>query len=118
MSQILIIQDSPSINTLLKFKLESAGFNVDTAETGEEGLEKIKGASYHLVLLDIGLPGIDGREVYRILRKEINGDIPVLFLSAQDDLKLAQIVDETGANGYISISASQEEMTEKIKEYV
>ena len=71
MDKILIIQDSPSVNAMLKFRLESGGFSVETAETGEEGIEKTKAFQYQLILLDYNLPGMNGSQVCRILKNKI-----------------------------------------------
>ena len=70
MNSILIIQDSPSVNAMLKFRLERAGFAVETAETGEEGIEKTGTFQYQLVLLDLNLPGMDGSQVCQVLKKK------------------------------------------------
>src|SRR4030042_2215595 len=98
MDKILIIQDSPSVNAMLKFRLESAGFSVETAETGEEGIEKAKRCPYQLILLDYNLPGINGSEVCRILKEaEPIKKTPVIFISAKDEDKLSRLTKEAGA---------------------
>jgi DNA-binding response OmpR family regulator len=84
MNRILIIQDSPSVNAMLKFRLESGGFSVETAETGEEGVEKTKACQYQLILLDYNLPGINGSQVCRILKEQDNTqNTPIVFMSAK-----------------------------------
>src|SRR5512147_1599751 len=104
MEKILIIQDSPSANAMLKFRLESGGFSVETAETGEEGIEKTKMTPYQLILLDYNLPGMNGGEVCRILKEQDKTrNTPVIFMSAKDEEKLTQITKEAGANGYIGL---------------
>lgn len=116
MDKILIIQDSPSINMLLKVRLESAGFFVETAESGEEGIKKAKDARYQVILLDYKLPGINGAEVCRILKKEKDTkDIPIMFMSAQGKDEICNIVKDTGAEGYIPLPIDGKELLEKIK---
>jgi len=66
---ILIIEDDPSTLEVYKIALEQAGFIVDTADSGEEALEKIKEDGHDLILLDYILPCIDGNEVLREIRK-------------------------------------------------
>jgi len=66
---ILLIEDDPSTLEVYKIALEQAGFVVDTADSGEEALEKIKEDGHDLILLDYILPGIDGSEVLREIRK-------------------------------------------------
>ncbi|NWF91499.1 MAG: response regulator [Syntrophaceae bacterium] len=115
MENILIIQDSPSVNAMLKFRLESAGFSVETAETGEEGIEKTKSRQYHLILLDYNLPGMNGSQVCRMLReKEKTKNIPIVFMSAKDEEKLSQLTKEAGANGYIGLPFEGKKFIEKI----
>ena len=115
MDKILIIQDSPSVNAMLKFRLESGGFSVETVETGEEGVEKTKAHQYQLILLDYNLPGMNGSQVCRMLREQENTqDTPVVFMSAKDEEKLRQITKEAGADGYIGLPFEGKKFIEKI----
>jgi DNA-binding response OmpR family regulator len=115
MDSILIIQDSPSVNAMLKFRLERGGFAVDTAGTGEEGIEKTKTFQYHLILLDYNLPGINGSQVCEVLKKRDNTrNIPIVFISAKDEDKLSQITREAGADGYIGLPFEGKKFIEKI----
>jgi DNA-binding response OmpR family regulator len=119
MDRILIIQDSPSVNAMLKFRLERGGFSVETAETGEEGVEKTKSCPYQLILLDYNLPGINGSQVCRILKGEDHTrNIPVLFMSAKDEEKLSQITKEAGADGYIGLPFEGKTFIEKITRFL
>jgi DNA-binding response OmpR family regulator len=113
--KILIIQDSPSINAMLKFRLEKGGFSVEAVETGEEGIEKTKVGQYQLILLDYNLPGMNGGQVCRILKGEDNTrNITIVFMSAQDEDKLSQITKEAGADGYIGLPFDGKTFMEKI----
>lgn len=115
MDKILIIQDSPSVNAMLKFRLESGGFSVETAETGEEGIEKTKSGQYHLILLDYNLPGMNGSQVCRVLRNQENTkNIPIVFMSAKDEEKLQQITKEAGANGYLGLPFEGKKLIDQI----
>jgi len=115
MNRILIIQDSPSVNAMLKFRLEKGGFSVETVETGEEGIEKTKACQYQLILLDYNLPGINGSQVCRILKEEDNTrNIPVVFMSAKDEDELCQITKEAGADGYIGLPFDGKTFIDKI----
>ena len=115
MDKILIIQDSPSVNAMLKFRLESGGFSVETAETGEEGIEKTKAFQYQLILLDYNLPGMNGSQVCRILRKQDNTkNIPIVFMSAKDEEKLQQITKEAGADGYLGLPFEGKKLIDQI----
>jgi len=115
MDRILIIQDSPSVNAMLKFRLESGGFSVETVETGEEGIEKAKANQYQLILLDYNLPGMNGSQVCRILKEEDNtSNTRIVFMSAKDEDRLTQITKEVGADGYIGLPFEGRKFIEKI----
>jgi len=117
--KILIIQDSPSANAMLKFRLESGGFSVETVETGEEGVEKTKVSQYQLILLDYNLPGMNGSQVCRILREQDKTrNTPVVFMSAKDEEKLTQITKEAGADGYIGLPFEGKTFIEKIRGFL
>ena len=119
MGKILIIQDSPSANAMLKFRLESGGFSVETVETGEEGVEKTKVNPYQLILLDYNLPGMNGSQICRILKQQDKTkNIPVVFMSAKDEEKLTQITKEAGANGYIGLPFEGKTFIEKIRGFL
>lgn len=117
MAEILIIQDSPSINAMLKFRLEAEGLFVKTVESGEEGIEEIRSHRYQLILLDYHLPGIQGDEVCEILKKE-SPHIPIVFISAQDEEKLEDLTRKSGAEGYIGLPMEGNEMVRKIKGFL
>ncbi len=119
--KILIVQDSPTINRVLRSRLESSGFLVDICETGEKGVEKAKADNYQLILLDCTLPGISGMEVCRFLKKEEKfKNIPVVFMSGEDENKLANIVKNEGADGYISFASGFDgkEFIVKVKNFL
>jgi len=117
--RILIVQDSPSVNAMLKFRLESGGFSVETTETGEEGIEKIKGSQYHLILLDYNLPGMNGAQVCKKLKSEDSTkNTPIVFMSAKDEEKLSQITKEAGADGYIGLPFEGKKFIEKIRGFL
>jgi DNA-binding response OmpR family regulator len=119
MDKILIIQDSPSVNAMLKFRLESGGFSVEAVETGEEGIEKTKSGQYHLILLDYNLPGMNGNQVCRILRNQDNTkNTPIVFMSAKDEDKLQQITKEAGADGYLGLPFEGKKLIDQIMEFL
>jgi two-component system alkaline phosphatase synthesis response regulator PhoP len=117
--KILIIQDSPSVNAMLKFRLESGKFSVETVETGEEGVEKAKPGQYQLILLDYNLPGINGGEVCRILRGEQKTrNTPIVLMSAKDVDELYKIAKDVGADGCIGLPFEGKEFIEKIAGFI
>ena len=83
MARILIIEDEIEIAELEKDYLEMSGFDVEICEDGSEGLKKALEESYNLVIVDIMLPGADGYDICREIRKEKN--VPVIMVSAKKD---------------------------------
>jgi two-component system alkaline phosphatase synthesis response regulator PhoP len=119
MDKILIIQDSPSVNAMLKFRLESGGFSVETAETGEEGIEKTKSFQYQLILLDYNLPGMNGSQVCQVLKKQDNTkNIPIVFMSAKDEEKLQQITKEANADGYLGLPFEGKKLIDQVMRFL
>ena len=119
MDRILIIQDSPSVNAMLKFRLESGGFSVEAVESGEEGIEKTKGSQYQLILLDYNLPGMNGSQVCQVLRGQNNTqNTPIVLISAKDEDKLIKITKEAGADGYIGLPFEGKTFIEKITRFM
>ena len=84
MQRVLVIDDDPTITSVLKRGLAYEGFAVDTAATGAEGLTIARDHCPDLVILDVMLPGLDGYEVLRRLRSA-DEEMPVLMLTARDD---------------------------------
>lgn len=81
--QILVVEDDESINEMVKKFLMAEGYNVDVCFDGDEALEQFYNKNYQLVILDIMLPGINGQELLKELRKIHN--TPVLMMTALDD---------------------------------
>ena len=119
MHRILIIQDSPSVNAMLKFRLEKAGFSVETVESGNGGIEKARASRYGVILLDYNLPDINGNEVCKTLKKDPSTrSIPIVLMSAKDEEKLSQITKEAGADGYIGLPFEGKEFIRKIEAFL
>jgi DNA-binding response OmpR family regulator len=84
MSRILIVDDDLAILRLLEVNFRMNGFVVDTAGHGEEALAAASNATPDVVILDLMMPGMDGREIFRRLRAEPEtAEVPVIFLSAR-----------------------------------
>jgi len=98
--KILVIDDEPILRDSLRAALESSGYDVLTAHSGEEGLELVQKEDPDLILLDHWLPGISGDEVLRIL-KENEPDVPVIIMTAQGSIKLAVDSMKRGAFDFL-----------------
>ena len=120
MAKLIIIEDDPFLLSILAEKLKEAGFSIEMAADGEDGLNKIKSEDFDLVLLDIVLPKIDG---FKIL-EELRGDnqlkkIPVIILSNLYDKNNIDKAILLGAKEYIvKAYNTPEEIVLKIKSFL
>lgn len=111
---ILIVDDEPSITTLVSYNLEKSGFTVDTAADGQTALEKVEETNPDLIVLDLMLPRIDGLEVCKRLRQK-NNHIPILMLTAKDE-ELDRVLGlELGADDYLTKPFSPRELVARVK---
>jgi DNA-binding response OmpR family regulator len=113
MKTILVVDDEPKIVQLARDYLEHAGFAVVTAPDGRAALDAIGGSPPDLVVLDLGIPEIDGLEVTRRLRRE--GDIPIVMLTARDDELDKLLGLELGADDYITKPFSPRELVARVR---
>lgn len=98
--RIVIVEDEPKTGEYLRKGLEEAGFVVDLARDGTDGLHCVLTFDYDLAILDVMLPGIDGWSVLKEMRKA-GRDTPVLFVSARDDVADRVKGLELGADDYL-----------------
>lgn len=110
---ILVVEDEPAIADVLRLNLAKAGFGVHLAVDGEAGLAAVTELRPVAVLLDVGLPGIDGIEVCRRLRAADDWT-PVLFVTARDDEADRIIGLELGADDYITKPFSPREVVARV----
>jgi two-component system alkaline phosphatase synthesis response regulator PhoP len=99
MATILIIEDEPELIKVLRSYLEQAGFSVLTAQRGDTGLSVWEHKRPDLVILDLNLPGMDGLDVAREIRRK--GDTPIIMLTARVEETDQLIGLELGADDYI-----------------
>ncbi len=99
MTSILVVEDDPGIRTALTRGLRERGHAVTVAESGLAALELVVRAEPDVVLLDLGLPDIDGLQVLAMLRGL--GEIPVIVVTAQDDDGLVVRALDSGADDYV-----------------
>jgi two-component system response regulator MtrA len=99
MATVLLVEDDPAARQGLELALRRLGHEVRLAETGEAALDDISGAAMDVVVLDVMLPGVDGFEVCRRLRRD--SDVPVIMLTARgDDFDIVAGL-EAGADDYV-----------------
>ena len=112
--RILIVEDEPNLLRQLKTGLESAGYAVDTATDGEEGLYMGNTEAYDAVVLDLGLPEIDGLTVLDRWRKE-GRVMPVLVLTARDSWSDKVAGLDAGADDYLAKPFQTEELIARLR---
>jgi len=114
---ILIVEDERSISDLLRMYLAREGYGVHVSTTGPDGLAAARSLHPAAVLLDVGLPGMDGTEVCRQLRAEGNW-VPVLFCTARDEEVDRVLGLELGADDYITKPFSPREVVARVKSVI
>ncbi|HEY7940507.1 MAG TPA: response regulator transcription factor [Candidatus Limnocylindrales bacterium] len=113
MQTILVVDDEPRIAQLARDYLEHAGFAVLTAGDGHGALATAHARRPDLVVLDLGLPGMDGLDVARALRRE--SDVPIIMLTARDD-ELDRVLGlELGADDYVTKPFSPRELVARVR---
>lgn len=101
--QVLVIEDSASVRRLIEVCLRVLGVEVRSASDGPEGLEAIRDERPDAVVLDIGLPGLDGWEVLRLLREDPDtADLKVLVLTAHAQPEMADRAARGGADSFMT----------------
>jgi DNA-binding response OmpR family regulator len=111
--RILVVEDEIALQETLAYNLKRQGYEVETTGDGAAALETARRIHPDLILLDIMLPGMDGFEVCRILRQEMN--TPVLMLTARDD-EIDRVVGlEVGADDYMIKPFSMRELMARVK---
>ena len=111
--KILVVEDEPSLQETLAYNLKKQGYEVSTSGDGRLAVDQARSFQPDLVILDVMLPGMDGFEVCKILRKESN--IPILMLTARDD-EIDRVVGlEIGADDYLTKPFSMRELMARVK---
>ncbi len=113
MQTILLIEDEQKIARFVELELSHEGYEVIKAEDGRKGLELAEKGGWDLLLLDIMLPGLNGLEVLRRLRK--SSDLPVIMLTARDAVMDKVTGLDMGADDYITKPFSIEELLARIR---
>ncbi len=111
--KILIVEDEPALRETLEYNLSRQGYAVISASDGKAALETARRSRPNLIVLDIMLPYLDGFEVCRILRQEMN--VPILMLTARDS-EIDRVVGlEMGADDYLTKPFSMRELQARVK---
>ncbi|MHC1762261.1 MAG: response regulator [Negativicutes bacterium] len=99
-ARILVIEDDSQIRKLLRVSLGAHGYDVDEAKSGQDGVNQVASFKPDLIILDLGLPDIDGKEVIRRVREW--SQIPIVILSARDQEREKVEALDAGADDYVT----------------
>jgi DNA-binding response OmpR family regulator len=111
--KVLVVDDEPTLVATLKYNLEREGYHVISATDGESALSAAREGKPDLVVLDIMLPGLDGFEVCRLLRRESNA--PILMLTAKGEEVDKVVGLELGADDYVTKPFSMRELVARVR---
>lgn len=112
-TRVLVIDDDRKLCRLIADYLQSMGYEVETAHTGPQGLEKALAGTYHAVILDVMLPGMDGFELLKQLRR--TSEVPVLMLTSRGDEADRIVGLEIGADDYLPKTFSTRELLARLR---
>ena len=112
-NKILIVEDEPSIADNIEYALASEGFEPHCCSTGEQALDWLSQIQFNLIILDVGLPDINGFELARSILSDV--DIPIVFVTARSD-EIDRVVGlELGADDYVVKPFSPRELSARVK---
>ncbi len=112
-TRILTVEDDERIRTAVKLALEDEGWDVDEAGSGEDALDRFRQRPTDVVLIDIMLPGIDGFELCRSIRR--NSDVPIVMVTARADTHDVVAGLEAGADDYLTKPFAPKELSARIR---
>lgn len=114
MTRILVVDDEPPIRRLLRTSLASQGFQIVEAATGSEALDEVEQAPPDLIVLDLGLPDMQGQEVIRLLRGQ-GSAVPIVVLSSRTDETGKVEALDLGADDYVTKPFGTDELLARIR---
>jgi len=116
---ILIVEDDKPISVLVHSLLEKSGYEVSTASNGKEGVEKTKSEKPDLIIMDIRMPVMSGREAIRILKgNPETKDIPIICLTASVSPKSREELVRLGCTVHIGKPFKKDELLGEVKKYL
>ena len=112
-TRILVVDDEPQIRRFLRTSLTAQDYEVLEAETGQEALDSARRDKPELMILDLGLPDLDGIEVIQTIRE--SSALPIIVLSSRDDEHIKVKALDLGADDYITKPFGMEELTARVR---
>ncbi len=119
MKKALVVEDHPDTRNILTFEMEMMGFSVITANDGRDGVKKALEEKPQMILMDIMMPLMDGRDATRLIRSNPETqDIPILVVTAlANNIALRKCID-AGCNDYITKPFTFKELQTKVQDFV
>jgi len=115
-SRILLVDDEPNVVKLLTMRLKLSGYDVITANNGQEGLEKAQQEKPDLIILDLMMPQLNGYEVCMMLKQDTRyRKVPIIVLSAKAQERDKQLGKECGSDAFLSKPYQPEALLSQIK---
>ena len=116
--RILLVDDEPDFVEMIQMRLEANGYEVLTAYDGTEGMKTAEAEKPDLILLDVMMPGLDGLQVLRRLRRsEAVGDTPVIMLTARGESKAIMQAQKYGTTDYLIKPCESKDLLALVKKY-
>ena len=116
MKTILLVEDDPFLIDIYTTKLKDSGFSIEVAADGEEGIRKLRGKKFDLLVLDIVLPQIDGWEILKKIKEDLKIKIPIVILSNLGQKEEVEKGMKQGAAKYlIKAHYTPSEVVEEVK---
>jgi DNA-binding NtrC family response regulator len=112
--RVLLVDDEEEFIEMLAKRMKARGIRVETAESGEVAIEKVRAGDFDAIVLDLAMPGLDGMETFQEISK-INPDLQVIFLTGHGTIQTAFQAMKLGAADFLEKPASFQELLEKIK---
>jgi two-component system alkaline phosphatase synthesis response regulator PhoP len=112
-NHVLVVDDEPAIVEIVRDYLADAGYRVSTAHSGEEALRQVRSIRPDLIVLDLGLPGLDGLDVARAIRQSYR--VPIIMLTARSDEADRVVGLELGADDYVVKPFSPRELLARVR---
>ena len=117
MNTILVVDDEPNYLIVLSELLKEEGFEVITAEKGEDGLKIVKDTDLDLVITDMRMPGMDGLELLKAVKK-YNNELPVIMITAFGEVEKAVVAMKAGAYNYLAKPFNNDELLLNIRKAI
>jgi heavy metal response regulator len=112
--RILVVEDEKKVAGFIKKGLEEEGYVVDVAHSGEEGLDRVFTRNYHVIVLDINLPGMDGLAVLKKIRQK-SSSLPVLLLTVRAAIEDKVFGLDEGADDYLAKPFAFQELVARVR---